>query len=126
LALDVPAGEVAICGDAARLRMVVEHMLSNAVKYTPDGGDITVQLSWDGVGATLRVSDTGVGIPPDERERLFQRFFRASNIRNQGVPGTGLGLAISRTVIERHGGTITGSDNGDAPGTTFVVRLPLC
>jgi PAS domain S-box-containing protein len=126
LTLDAPAVEVPICGDAARLRQVVEHMLSNAVKYTPAGGDITVELTRDQVGATLRVSDTGVGIPPDEREQLFQRFFRASNIRNQGVPGTGLGLAMSRTVIERHGGTITVSDNDDAPGTTFVVRLPLC
>jgi signal transduction histidine kinase len=73
----------------------------------------------------LDITDTGVGVPPEERERLFQRFFRGSNIRNEGMPGTGLGLAISRTVIERHGGTIALSDHGDQPGTTVVIRLPI-
>jgi signal transduction histidine kinase len=72
----------------------------------------------------LCVADTGVGIPEEERSRLFERFFRGSNIRNQGVPGTGLGLAISRTVVERHGGAITVTDHGEKPGTTFEVRLP--
>jgi PAS domain S-box-containing protein len=116
---------VMITGDAARLGQVVDHVLTNAIKYTPDGGRVDVELVADRAGVTLRVSDTGIGVPPEERERLFQRFFRGSNIRNEGMPGTGLGLAISRTVIERHGGTITLSDHGEAPGTTVLIRLPI-
>jgi PAS domain S-box-containing protein len=125
LALTVSPGPATVSGDGARLGQVVDHVLSNAVKYTPAGGRIAVDLASDRAGVTLRISDTGIGIPAEERERLFQRFFRASNIRNQGVPGTGLGLAISRTVIERHGGTITVADHGDAPGTTVQIRLPV-
>jgi PAS domain S-box-containing protein len=126
LTLAVPTGDATVSGDAARLGQVVDHVVSNAVKYTPRGGQIAVELTSDYAGVTLRVSDTGLGIPPEERERLFQRFFRASNIRNQGLPGTGLGLAISRTVLERHGGNIAVIDHDDGPGTTFVIRLPTC
>jgi signal transduction histidine kinase len=114
-----------VSGDGTRLGQVVEHVLSNALKYTPDGGSISVTLTADRAGVTLDITDTGVGVPPEERERLFQRFFRGSNIRNEGMPGTGLGLAISRTVIERHGGTIALSDHGDEPGTTVQIRLPI-
>ena len=114
-----------VSGDATRLGQVVDHVLSNALKYTPDGGSVSVTLTADRAGVTLDISDTGVGVPPEERERLFQRFFRGSNIRNEGMPGTGLGLAISRTVIERHGGTIGLTDHGDAPGTTVLIRLPI-
>ncbi|MGI5236540.1 ATP-binding protein [Dactylosporangium sp. CA-139066] len=122
--LALPEGPAPVSGDLPRLRKVVDHLVTNAVKFTPAGGRVEIRLDSDVAGVTLRVVDTGVGIPEEERSRLFERFFRGSNIRNQGVPGTGLGLAISRTVIERHGGTITVTDHGDKPGTTFVVRLP--
>jgi PAS domain S-box-containing protein len=125
LNLTLPPGDVWISGDATRIGKVVCQVVANAVKYTPVGGRIDVELGVDCAIATLRVTDTGVGIPDDERERLFQRFFRGSNVRSEGLPGVGLGLAISRTVVERHGGTITVNDNGDEPGTTFVVRLPV-
>jgi PAS domain S-box-containing protein len=120
----LPATATPVSGDGARLRKVIDHVVGNAVKYTPTGGRIGIDLTRDSAGVALRISDTGIGVPSEERERLFQRFFRGSNIRNEGIPGTGLGLAISRTVIERHGGTITVNDNGEAPGTTFVIRLP--
>ncbi|MER7007220.1 ATP-binding protein [Dactylosporangium sp. NPDC000555] len=120
----LPGGAAPVSGDLPRLRKVVDHLVTNAVKFTPAGGRVEIRLDSDAAGVTLRVVDTGVGIPEEERSRLFERFFRGSNIRNQGVPGTGLGLAISRTVVERHGGTITVTDHGDKPGTTFVVRLP--
>ncbi|WP_433051285.1 PAS domain S-box protein [Dactylosporangium sp. CS-033363] len=120
----LPDGAAPVSGDLPRLRKVVDHLVTNAVKFTPAGGKVEIRLHGDVAGVTLRVVDTGVGIPEEERSRLFERFFRGSNIRNQGVPGTGLGLAISRTVVERHGGTITVTDHGDKPGTTFVVRLP--
>ncbi|WP_432979051.1 PAS domain S-box protein [Dactylosporangium sp. CA-233914] len=120
----LPEGAAPVSGDPPRLRKVVDHLVTNAVKFTPAGGRVEIRLDSDMAGVTLRVVDTGVGIPEEERSRLFERFFRGSNIRNQGVPGTGLGLAISRTVVERHGGKITLTDHGDKPGTTFVVRLP--
>jgi len=126
LTLDASVIDAApVSGDAARIRQVVDHLVSNAVKYTPSGGRITIALDNDCGSVTLRVSDTGLGVPEEERQRLFERFYRGSNVRNQGLPGSGLGLAISRTVVERHGGTITMTDNGEEPGTTFVVKLPL-
>jgi PAS domain S-box-containing protein len=124
LTVDVPAEEVPVAGDLPRLRLVVEHLVRNAITYTPRGGRVAVRLAAGEAGVDLTVSDTGLGIPPEERERLFSRFFRASNVRSEGIPGTGLGLAISRTVVERHGGTISLSDNDDEAGSTFLVRLP--
>ena len=124
VAVRVPDGPASVSGDQPRLRKVVDHLVTNAVKFTPAGGRVEIHLDSDVAGVTLRVVDTGVGIPEEERSRLFERFFRGSNIRNQGVPGTGLGLAISRTVVERHGGSITMTDHGDKPGTTFELRLP--
>jgi PAS domain S-box-containing protein len=122
---DLGPGEMIVDGDATRLRLVVDHLLSNAIKYTPAGGRVEVKLEVNGAGLTLTVSDTGIGIPPQERQRLFRRFFRGSNSREKGIPGTGLGLAIARTIVDRHGGTITMSARESGPGTTFVVRLPL-
>jgi signal transduction histidine kinase len=123
---DLEPSEMVVDGDAARLRLVVDHLLSNAVKYTPAGGRVEIRLEVNGAGITLTVSDTGIGIPPEERQRLFRRFFRGSNSRDKGIPGTGLGLAIARTIVERHGGTITMSEReSGGVGTTFVVRLPL-
>ncbi|GAB3862376.1 ATP-binding protein [Dactylosporangium cerinum] len=120
----LPDGPAPVAGDQPRLRKVVDHLVTNAVKFTPAGGRVEIELLRDAAGVDLRVTDTGVGIPEEERSRLFERFFRGSNIRSLGLPGTGLGLAISRTVIERHGGTITVNDHGEKPGTTFLVRLP--
>jgi signal transduction histidine kinase len=125
LGADVAEGLPPISGDRDRVEQVLINLVDNAIKYTPAGGRIDVELIADRAGASLRVSDTGIGVPADERERLFQRFFRGSNIRSEGLPGTGLGLTISRTVIERHGGTITLSDHGDAPGTTVQIELPI-
>jgi PAS domain S-box-containing protein len=120
----LPDGPAPVAGDQPRLRKVVDHLVTNAVKFTPAGGRVEIELLRDKAGVDLRVTDTGVGIPEEERSRLFERFFRGSNIRRLGLPGTGLGLAISRTVVERHGGTITVTDHGEKPGTTFLVRLP--
>ncbi|GAA3389570.1 ATP-binding protein [Cryptosporangium minutisporangium] len=109
-------------GDPQRLRQMLDNVLSNAVKYSHDGGRVTVRLTeQDGV-ATLSVGDTGIGVPAAERDRLFQRFFRSSAAREHGVPGTGLGLVVTRAIVERHGGRITAQH--DEPGTTMVIRLP--
>lgn len=103
---------------------MVLNLVSNAVKFTPEGGQVRVAVRAvsDGTGTELVVSDTGIGIPVEEQGRLFTRFYRSSTA--QGVRGTGLGLAIVKGVVENHAGTIT-VDSQPGRGTTFVVRLPV-
>ncbi len=119
------SGSTVVDGDHQRLRQVLDNLVSNAIKYTPGGGRVTVEVTGDErEGTTLTVTDTGIGIPEDERHRLFERFFRTSTARSAGVPGTGLGLAVVRTIVERHGGTIAAAPGPDGVGTVFTVRLP--
>ena len=120
---DLP-GALVVPGDRRRLRQIVDNLLGNAVKYSPDGGRISVTLRPAGGAAELAVSDTGIGVAPEEREKLFNRLYRSSRSRDRAIPGTGLGLALSRAVVHRHHGTIELADH-DGPGTTVVVRLPL-
>jgi PAS domain S-box-containing protein len=120
---ELPSGLV-LPGDQRRLRQVVDNLLGNAVKYSPDGGRIAVRLRPVGGSAELTVSDTGIGISPEERDRMFTRLYRTSRARERAIPGTGLGLALSRAVVERHHGTIELAAH-DGPGTTILVRLPL-
>ncbi|GAB1642720.1 ATP-binding protein [Krasilnikovia sp. MM14-A1259] len=117
--------ELPLHADPHRLRQVADNLLSNAIKYTPAGGAVIVTADTDSSGEQIvwTVSDTGIGIPPADRPRLFRRFYRASTALERRIPGTGLGLAITRTIVERHHGTIDLAD-GHATGTTFVVRLP--
>jgi signal transduction histidine kinase/PAS domain-containing protein len=123
LVADVPA-ELVLPGDRRRLRQIVDNLLGNAVKYSPDGGRISVRLRADGRAAELTVADTGIGVTPEDREKLFTRLYRSNSVRDRAIPGTGLGLALSRTVAQRHHGTIELLDH-EGPGTTMVVRLPL-
>jgi signal transduction histidine kinase len=115
---------LAAYGDPVRLAQVIDNLMSNAIKYTPSGGGVTVTMTHSGETATIAVTDTGIGIPEDERDQMFGRFFRTSNARGSGVAGTGLGLAITRGIVEAHGGTI-GFDSVEGKGTTFLVTLPL-
>jgi PAS domain S-box-containing protein len=113
--------------DAARLERVLSNLLSNAVRYSPAGGEIAVQLEQQQQGsaawAVVRVKDHGMGIPAAELPRIAERFYRASNV-STSIPGTGLGLASARLLVEAHGGTLTiASTEGE--GTTVTVRLPL-
>ncbi|HET9517666.1 MAG TPA: ATP-binding protein [Actinoplanes sp.] len=120
---DLP-DQLVVPGDHHRLRQVVDNLLDNAVRYSPDGGQITVTLRAVGGYAELTVADTGIGIAPEERDRLFAQLYRTSRARDRAIPGTGLGLTLSRAVIERHHGTIELASH-QGPGTTIVVRLPL-
>lgn len=122
LLLDLPP-RADLWGDAIRLRQVLDNLVSNAVKYSPNGGEVRVRIRLRPDAVALTVSDTGIGIPEAERPRLFHRFFRTSAARNQGIPGTGLGLTIVRAIIEAHGGTI-GVADVPGPGTTFEVSFP--
>jgi signal transduction histidine kinase len=120
------ARHLPVHGDPQRLRQVLDNLVSNAVKYTPRGGAVTVTGRHDDAGGTttLQVTDTGIGIPAEQASHLFDRFFRASNAVAQGVKGTGLGLAISKAIIDAHHGTITAEPAGPDGGTTFTVTLP--
>jgi PAS domain S-box-containing protein len=108
--------------DRKLLRRALVNLLTNAVKYSPQGGEVRLTLALAGSEAVIRVSDQGIGIPPEDLPRMFEPFHRAANV--EGLPGTGLGLVIARQGVEMHGGSI-GVESVVGQGTTFTVRLPL-
>jgi PAS domain S-box-containing protein len=110
-------------GDRARLSQVLDNFLSNAVKFTPSEGTVTVTTVRLPGEIEIRISDTGMGIPADELPRLFQRFFRTERATSAAIPGTGLGLAIAKAIVTGHGGRIC-VDSTEGVGTTFSVILP--
>jgi PAS domain S-box-containing protein len=121
-----PDAEVLVNGDATHLERAVTNLLTNAVKFTPDGGRISVSLAPDRTGraAKLSVADTGLGIPRVELDQVFERFFRSSVVQEQAIQGSGLGLAIVKDIVESHDGRIdVRSEPGS--GTTFTITLPL-
>ncbi|MFT4305761.1 MAG: HAMP domain-containing sensor histidine kinase, partial [Microbacterium sp.] len=105
--------------DPLRIRQVVDNLISNAVKYNRDGGEVVLGTTTDGVSTWVLVRDTGIGIDGADQERLFERFFRART----GVDGTGLGLSISRDIVWAHGGEVA-VHSALGAGSTFVVRIP--
>ena len=109
--------------DGARLVRVLGNLLDNAVKYSPDGGEVLVELGREDGWAVLRVRDRGIGVPAADRERIFEPFQRGSNVAGR-LPGTGIGLAGARQIVEQHGGTL-GVESEEGTGSTFTVRLPL-
>ncbi|MET0423320.1 MAG: ATP-binding protein [Actinoplanes sp.] len=113
-----------LAGDAHRLRQVVDDVLANAIKYSPGGGEVRTTLEAGPDCAELTVSDDGIGTPAEERDRVFDRFYRAGNVRHQGIGGSGLGLSLADTIIRRHGGTIRLTAH-EPHGTTVVIRLPF-
>jgi signal transduction histidine kinase len=110
-------------GDAIRLRQIIDNVLGNAVKYTPDGGRITINVAHGQERITCTVADSGIGIPAAEHDRLFTRFYRTSNAVASGTPGSGLGLAVTRALVELHHGTIDYT-SALGQGTTFTIALP--
>jgi len=119
---ECPRG-VAVMGDPEQLDRALANLLSNAVKFTPDGGRVSLAVRAEPEWVRLTVSDTGIGIPPQDQPQLFQRFFRSSNVAELQIQGTGLGLSIVHSIVQSHGGTIdVESELGE--GTSFTVRLP--
>ena len=110
-------------GNSQWLGQVFDNLVSNAIKFTPEGGRVTVGLENKGEGLLARVSDTGIGIPEDEQRRVFEKFFRASNRNAMPAPGTGLGLAICRQIVDRHGGRIW-FESSSGQGSTFFFVIP--
>jgi len=123
ISADLP-DELVLPGDRRRLRQIVDNLLGNAVKYSPDGGRISVSLRPTGRAAELAVSDTGIGVSADEREKMFTGRYRTSRARDRTLPGSGLGLTLSRAVVHHHHGTIELTEH-EGTGTTVLVRLPL-
>jgi len=109
-------------GDRLRLSQLLSNVVSNAVKFTPAGGEVSVRVGAQGGACQVEVTDSGIGIPAGERAHLFERFYRASTAT--GTAGSGLGLAISKAIAEAHGGTIRIADSAGR-GTRFVVEIPL-
>ena len=109
--------------DARRIERVLANLISNAIKYSPGGGEITVTVATEGSWAVMTVTDRGMGIPARDVSRIFDRFYRGDNITGS-MPGTGIGLAAARASTEQHGGTIE-VQSKEGEGSIFTVRLPL-
>jgi signal transduction histidine kinase len=120
--VDLDERPLSVRGDPDRLAQVVGNLLSNAIKYSPDGGTVQLAAERSGSGVRVIVRDEGLGIPEDQQERIFTKFFRG-DAGATGITGTGLGLAVSREIVEAHGGSI-GFDSDPSTGSTFWVELP--
>jgi CheY-like chemotaxis protein/anti-sigma regulatory factor (Ser/Thr protein kinase) len=112
-------------GDAQRLTQIMSNLLGNAIKFTPSGGAVDVRLERTDGWARIRVSDTGVGMTPEELERIFERFWQAQRATTRTHGGLGLGLALTKYVIDQHEGEIRAESDGPNRGSTFTVRLPM-
>ena len=112
-----------VLADRARLEEVLHNLLDNALRHTPRGGHVQVRVTHDQDAVRLAVVDDGDGFPPDDADRLFERFYRGDAARTAGG-GTGIGLTIARAVVAAHGGALTAASAGAGTGATFTVRLP--
>jgi len=112
-----------VLGDAERLRQIVDNLLSNTRAHTPEGTPVSVSVGRDGGDAYVQVSDSGPGLPVEELERVFERFYRADESRSRGSGGVGLGLSIVTAVAEAHGGTVSAASH-EGKGATFRIVLP--
>lgn len=121
---DVPEDSLLIDGDELRLEQVFQNLITNAVKYSPKGGSVVVRAEEQGGRATVAVTDEGMGIPPQEIDNVFQRFYRASNAHTQHMSGMGIGLFVVKEIVNLHGGEIT-VVSAEGVGSTFTVYLPL-
>jgi signal transduction histidine kinase len=117
-----PGSAVSVRGDPERIAEILDNLLDNAIKYSPESAPIEITLTVDGAEALVRVADRGVGVPASERSMLFTPFFRTS--RTSGVHGNGLGLHISQQLAKRHGGRLWLEASSDS-GSVFTLALPL-
>ena len=122
LAVDAPDAVPRVRGDEDRLGQVLLNLLHNAVKFSPDGGDVTIHVRQSGEVVMIAVEDHGLGVPRADRSRIFERFYKVDRARVRGG-GTGLGLSIARHIVEAHGGRIR-LESEEGRGSTFFVELP--
>ena len=125
LTLDSPAQPLFVSGDRTRLIQVAANLLSNAAKYTPEGGQLRASLRRDDGTAVLEVQDNGIGIGPDLLPAVFDLFTQGQRTPDRAQGGLGLGLALVKKLVELHGGVVEAHSGGTDQGSTFIVRLPL-
>ena len=128
LIAELPPDREALClqADERKLRQVLYNLLANAVKFTPAGGRVALGARREGEQLSFYVQDTGIGIPVEDQERIFDEFYQAKNQTTGEIPGTGLGLALSRRLLALHGGRIRVESGGPGAGSRFICTLPLC
>jgi signal transduction histidine kinase len=125
ITLTLTAGPVPrLRADGTRLAQLVANLMSNAVKFTPEEGSVTVTVKPEGGSAVIIIADTGIGISADDKRHVFERFYRAPSVTDRAIQGTGLGLTISKAIVEAHDGSIS-VDSDPGRGTTVMVRIPL-
>lgn len=122
--LELENGLPQVSGDRERILQVMMNVVSNAIKYTPDGGRIRISAGRLGARVWMEVADNGIGIPKEDRGRIFERFYRVDKARSRESGGTGLGLSIAREIVQRHHGTIALAPH-EGPGTTIRLTLPI-
>lgn len=124
LVFELPPKWPVAFADREKLTVALHNLLGNAIKYTPEQGSVTVRVEADDTTLSVDVEDTGIGIAPEEQDRVFERFYRASDGRVSAVTGSGLGLATAREIARRHGGDITVRSAVDQ-GSVFTLRMPI-
>ena len=125
LVVDMPAEQLPIYADATRVQQIVSNVLANAIKFTPEGGQVFLHLTRDAGHVVIRVRDTGIGIAQEFLPHVFEPFRQADSSTTRAHSGVGLGLAIVRRLVEMHDGTIDAQSDGPNQGALFTVRLPL-
>jgi signal transduction histidine kinase len=125
LTIDTTPVPGVVYGDPARLQQIVWNLVSNAIKFTPAGGAVSITVRGSGSTAEIQVTDTGIGMRPDVLPHVFERFRQADSSLTRRFGGLGLGLAIVRHLVELHGGAVEAASEGLDLGSTFTVRLPI-
>jgi len=123
LTADIAPGVIITC-DQGKVGQIIHNLIDNALKYTPDGGEIRLTLTAERSYAVLTVTDNGVGIPQEDQAHIFDRFYRVDKARSRATGGTGLGLSIVQEMVTMHGGEIA-VESAPGMGSTFTVRLPV-
>jgi PAS domain S-box-containing protein len=125
LTLELPCEPLYVDADETRIRQAVGNLLINACKFTHEGGHITIHAARDAEDAVLRVRDDGIGIAPDQQEKIFERFVQLDSSLERVAGGLGIGLTLVKTLVELHGGSVASSSAGLGKGSEFTIRLPL-
>ncbi|MBA4106562.1 MAG: chemotaxis protein CheR [Pirellula sp.] len=125
LYVELPNEPLPVKGDAARLQQIQVNLLTNAIKYTPSGGEISLQAEREGAEVVLRVRDTGIGIPPAMHDRIFDLFVQVDDAPGKTETGMGVGLTLVQTIVRLHGGEIEVDSEGIGEGSEFIVRIPI-
>jgi two-component system, chemotaxis family, CheB/CheR fusion protein len=125
LYIELPDHPIPVKGDAARLQQIQVNLLTNAIKYTPPGGEVALLAEQNGAEAVLRVRDTGIGIPAAMHDRIFDLFVQVDDAPGKTETGMGVGLTLVQTLVRLHGGTVEVTSGGIGEGSEFIVRLPI-